>query len=229
MYLIHHGSKIYYEVTGNKKLGSIVFLHGWLSSHMFFDFVKNSRLAENYELVFLDFLGFGNSDNPADEKMHAIESFAEHAKAIADFFKIENPILVGHSMGGIVALEYSRRHPAKEVIMFGAPMKKNWMHNIYIFFAKHGLSRSIKALLNSLLNRNIPEEIKNSKIPVKLFYGEKDYWIKHDSEILKQLSAEKHIELIKMAGGHNAMLSRKKMFGIALENFLLKNQFPLNQ
>ncbi|MEK6807424.1 MAG: alpha/beta hydrolase [Nanoarchaeota archaeon] len=224
MYLEHKGYKLYCEKAGTRKSGTIFFLHGWLADSRFFSFARQSKLAENYELIYADYFGFGASDNPADESFHTIESFAEQAKAVADFFKIENPILVGHSMGGIVALEYSQKHPTKEIIMFGTPMKKNWMHSLYVFFAKYGLSRSIKALINSLLERNIPDEIKNSKTPIKLFYGEKDYWIRHDSELLKQLGAEKHIELIKMAGGHNALLSRRKMFGIALENFLLKPQ-----
>ena len=222
MYLEHKGYKIHCEKAGVKKLGTVLFLHGWLSDSRFFNFAKKSQLAESYELIYIDYFGFGNSDNPADESFHTVESFAEQAKAVMAFFAAENPILIGHSMGGIVALEYSQKRVAREIIMFGTPMRKNWMHNIYIFFAKHRLSRSINALIKSLLERNIPEEIKNSKIPIKIFYGEKDYWIRHDSEILKQLAKERHVELIKMAGGHNAMLSRRKMFGIALENLLLQ-------
>src|SRR3989344_2339960 len=154
MYLIHHGSKIYYEVTGNKKLGSIVFLHGWLSSHMFFDFVKNSRLAENYELVFLDFLGFGNSDNPADEKMHAIESFAEQACHTIDSLNIENPIIVAHSMGGVVALECAKKNIIKKIILFNAPLKDGWISETMIFVGRLIMSRSLKGMRAVLQKKN---------------------------------------------------------------------------
>ncbi len=221
MYFDFKGHRIYCERIGNRKVGSIVFLHGWLASHKFFSFMRSSRLAENYELIFLDFLGFGESDNPIDESLHTIESFAEQAGFVIEKLGIENPIIVAHSMGGIVALEYAQKNKTKEIILFGPPLKERWLHKLLVLFGRLGISRSIEAMVSKLKQKNFPEEVSKLNTQTTILYGEKDYWVNHDQDVLENLRKLKNVELIKLNCGHIAAWSRKKMFGVAIEDLIL--------
>ncbi len=225
MYFDFKGHRVYCERTGNRKQGSIVFLHGWLASHKFFSFMKKSRLAENYELVFLDFLGFGNSDNPEDKELHTIESFAEQANSVLSGIGAENPIIVAHSMGGIVALEYAQKHKTKEIILFGPPLVAHWLHKLLVLLGRLGISRSMEAMVSKLKQKNFPQDVSKLKTQTTILYGEKDYWVNHDKDVLESLRKLKNVELIKLNCGHIAAWSRKKMFGVAIEDLILQKKF----
>ena len=83
-------------------------LHGFPTAS--YDYARVSRLyyAEQYQLIFFDFLGYGFSDKP---KNHAYSLFeqADITEAIAAHFSLENPILLTHDMGNSVTLEVMKR------------------------------------------------------------------------------------------------------------------------
>ena len=64
----------------------------------------------NYRTVALDLRGHGDSDaDPEGRYDH--ESMARDVKAAADFLGMERLVLIGHSMGGRVALRFAGAHP----------------------------------------------------------------------------------------------------------------------
>jgi pimeloyl-ACP methyl ester carboxylesterase len=69
--------------------------------------LRSSRRA-----VAFDLRGHGRSDPPADGA-YAITSVARDVEAVADALGFERFALVGHSMGGGVALAYAGAHPAR--------------------------------------------------------------------------------------------------------------------
>jgi proline iminopeptidase len=90
---------------------TVVLLHGGPGSfdHSYFkpDF---ARLAASAQVVYLDLAGHGRSDwgDPRDW------TFELAADAVRDFcgaVGIARPIVLGHSLGGFVALVYAIRHP----------------------------------------------------------------------------------------------------------------------
>ena len=84
----------------------IIFLHGFCSDSS----VWNDLLASfsNEYIVCIDLPGFGKSDF---QENCFIPEMAGIVNAVLKELKIEKCILVGHSMGGYVALEFAKQFP----------------------------------------------------------------------------------------------------------------------
>ncbi len=93
--------KIYYNIHGNG--APIVFLHGFLeNSTMWKETID--LLSNTYTCVSIDLLGHGQTDCLG--YIHTMEDMAIAVKAVLDHLMMTNITLVGHSMGGYVALAY---------------------------------------------------------------------------------------------------------------------------
>ncbi len=90
---------MYYKSFVNTKR-PIIFLHGWKGSHK--SFMNLIPYFKDESLYFLDLPGFGNS------RITKAYTLKNYAKQINDFIvekDLENPIIVGHSFGGRIALK----------------------------------------------------------------------------------------------------------------------------
>ncbi len=122
----YSGIKINYREIGEGK--PMIFLHGFgASSHSWDNVAKH--LASKNKLFLVDLKGFGLSEKPLDDKYSAIDQ----ANIIFDFIKkikIENLVLIGHSMGGAIALltflkfAVERNNPIKRLILIDSPAYK---------------------------------------------------------------------------------------------------------
>ncbi len=116
---------LFYQVQGTGK-PSIIFLHGILGSHRYWDGVV-PRLRQHHELILIDLLGFGKSAKPQLEY-----SVQQHITKIADVVNRTQPkddrsVIVGHSMGSYLALNYAIAYPdrVKKLILINAPMNSD--------------------------------------------------------------------------------------------------------
>lgn len=81
---------------------TLVFIHGLGSSSSFYSPVIPNLTGLGYRCLTLDTYGSGSS--PYTDRGNSIASIALDVRALLDFLNItENVVLVGHSMGGIVA------------------------------------------------------------------------------------------------------------------------------
>jgi pimeloyl-ACP methyl ester carboxylesterase len=99
------GLRLAYAVGGDAG-APLVFVHGGLSSHYAFDpqleyFVRSNRVLAP------DLRGHGHSS--AGDSPVSIEAMAEDVAFLCDLEGIVQAVTIGHSMGGLVALELARR------------------------------------------------------------------------------------------------------------------------
>ncbi len=109
---------------------SLVMLHGWMDVAASFQFVVDA-LAEQRHVVALDWRGFGASDTPAVDTYYFTEYLGDLELVLDALFGVDRgPVdLLGHSMGGNVAMLYCGVRPAKvrrlvNLEGFGMPRSK---------------------------------------------------------------------------------------------------------
>ena len=112
------GVSLYVEETGSRS-PTLVFLHYWGGSHRTWDDVIE-RLGEPFRSVTYDLRGWGRSGAATDG--YSISKLADEAASLIDHLRLEEYVLVGHSMGGKVAqLLASRRPPGLIGLVLVAP------------------------------------------------------------------------------------------------------------
>ena len=89
---------------------AVVFLHGFLENQTMWD-VFIPELCKTHQIITLDLLGHGLSD--VGTAMQTMEEQAETVAALLAFLEIKKATLIGHSMGGYVALAFADLYPEK--------------------------------------------------------------------------------------------------------------------
>ena len=69
-----------------------------------------TEMAEVAQVVYLDLRGNGRSDEGPVHKW-SLEQWAEDVHSFCEALSIEDPVVMGHSLGGIVAIVYAMRYP----------------------------------------------------------------------------------------------------------------------
>jgi proline iminopeptidase len=104
------GSRLFYRVLGDGK--PIVVLHGGPDFDHHYLVPELDRLADSFLLAYYDQRGRGRSDPVAPEEV-GIESEMEDLDAVRRHFALDRVAVLGHSFGGLLALEYATRHPER--------------------------------------------------------------------------------------------------------------------
>lgn len=71
-----------------------------------FEWARRSR-----RVLAVDLRGFGESDAP--EPPYTIQGYSDDLSFIACHLGVQRPIVIGHSMGGLIALDFAARHAAE--------------------------------------------------------------------------------------------------------------------
>lgn len=103
------GLNYHYMVCGEKDNKPIIFLHGIaLTATIWQDYYR--YFSKNYRVYSLDFLGHGCSTKKRDLSM---DDLIKQVKIFIEEKNIDKPIIVGHSLGGLIAAVYTAMHPEK--------------------------------------------------------------------------------------------------------------------
>lgn len=104
----YDGAKVHYESFG-KGTDAVVFIHGWTCDLTFWR--GQAPVYEKHRSLLIDLPGHGQSAKP--EVAYTQERFARAVEAVMRDAGVQRAVLVGHSVGGPVALTFLRLFPAK--------------------------------------------------------------------------------------------------------------------
>ncbi len=159
--------QIHYKISGSGE--PIILLHGWGRDAGYFSKLAE-YLTQKFTVYAVDLPGFGLSTSP-----DAIWGSAEYAQFVESFIKelqINQPILLGHSFGGKVAINLaaSRQVGVKQLILIGSSgilLPKSLKVRGRIYFFK---------LLKFLVKLPIIKNIFAARMELyRKKYGSKDY------------------------------------------------------
>ena len=89
----------------------VVMLHGWVASAYSFRNELESLPALGAHCFAADLRGFGLSDKPSARESYTLDAYLADLDALLDGLALSRVILVGHSMGGGIALAYALSRP----------------------------------------------------------------------------------------------------------------------
>jgi pimeloyl-ACP methyl ester carboxylesterase len=108
--IILRGKKLTYSIYGTGK--PVMLLHGFAEDHRIWQHQVNS-LSAHYQLIIPDLPGSGQSDLSGDMSMEAMAADMQELllKHICSHFAEKKVAIIGHSMGGYIALAFAQKYP----------------------------------------------------------------------------------------------------------------------
>lgn len=97
-----------YERRGNGT--PLVLLHGYPLDHHLWDQLV-PLLEDSFDVIVPDLRGFGEST--VGDSVYTMDDYADDVAGLLDYLNIQKAAIVGHSMGGYVALAFVRRYPER--------------------------------------------------------------------------------------------------------------------
>jgi pimeloyl-ACP methyl ester carboxylesterase len=96
----------YMYLPGDGQKPTVVLLHGKNFSGAYWAQTANFLQSRGYGVLIPDQIGFGKSSKPAHYQF-SFAQLADNTRALIERLKIEKPVIVGHSMGGMLATRYA--------------------------------------------------------------------------------------------------------------------------
>ncbi|HHT37896.1 MAG TPA: alpha/beta hydrolase [Mollicutes bacterium] len=187
---------INYVQYGNKEGKDIVLLHGWGQNIEMMDPIGR-RLEEDFRITIIDFPGFGKSGEPPTAL--TVYNYYELLDEFLSKLKIKEPILIGHSFGGRVAIIYAALKPVTKLILFAAPFRRSnkkadlklkvlkFMKKVPVIkrlegFAKKHMGSTdyrnatpiMRKILVNVINENLYDYLTKIKASTILIWGSED-------------------------------------------------------
>ncbi|MCQ9638531.1 alpha/beta hydrolase [Chryseobacterium sp. WG14] len=91
---------------------AIMLLHGKNFNGAYWEQTAKDLSAKGFRVIIPDQIGFGKSSKPQSYQF-SFSQLAENTKAILDELKLDKVIVLGHSMGGMVATRFTLLYPEK--------------------------------------------------------------------------------------------------------------------
>ncbi len=141
--ILYKNTKVSFTDSGEGN--AIVLLHGFLENKkMWAEYVE--LFSEKYRVITIDLLGHGESDSLG--YVHEMEDNASVVYEVLESLKIEKATILGHSMGGYVALAFAELFPKniKKLVLLNSTSKEDSAEK------KLNRTRAIKAVKQNYVN-----------------------------------------------------------------------------
>lgn len=161
----HDGLPIVCEIRGQGDT-ALLFLHGWCGDRSYW---KNQveAFAPNYRIVAIDQAGHGESGK--DRKEWKIADLAQDVETIVKELGLKRVILVGHSMGGPIALMAAKRLPGTVVAVIGSDTLQNAEFKMpedavknFLQMFETNFKGTVGGMFGQMLNAKVDPELKKS-------------------------------------------------------------------
>lgn len=233
--IIISGLKVNYLIGADFKPDQVVvFLPGWKSSVDLFC----SVMKDLPNLLAINLPGWGGSEKPGID--WGLTEYAEFVKEFLNKLGVKDPLLIGHSIGGAIALKYLSNggQARKLIIISGAIIREKTgktrvllagakiFRTLFPFINKSWRQRLAGQLLSpdyvqageleNIYKRLIGEDSQalftKLKLPLTLIWGRDDKDTPFSqAEKLKELQNQAVLEIIPGAG-HYCFLDQPKLF-----------------
>src|SRR6266498_3479890 len=101
------GVNLAYLDTGSGE-PALVFIHGWCCNHTMWG-EQTKTFASKHRVIAVDLRGMGESDKPDQD--YDIDGFGDDMAWLLNEIGLKRPVLIGHSMGGVITLNLLRKYP----------------------------------------------------------------------------------------------------------------------
>ncbi len=231
---------VHYEAIG-RGVGPLVFLHGWLGSWRYW-VPAMEELSITQRTYAFDLWGFGDSDRYRE---YSVAAYIDLLRAFLDEMGIQRVSLVGHSLGGLVALHFAARSPdrVERVMGVSVPLLGASIDRSFTDFSGNGdaLARliarrasfpevvrearkadieAIATSVRSAMEDDLRGTFLPSYVPVLLVHGEEDPLIQAPRPEWLRAFAYNARVLFLNGAGHFPMLEEKNKFNRLLMEFL---------
>lgn len=136
---------------------TLVLIHGFCESSFIWDTIVEA-LSANYRIIALDLPGFGESAQPYAQP--SVVNYADDVEETLLHLGVNQHTLIGHSLGGYVALAYAKKYASKlqglglfHSTAFADPEAKKVTRTKSIDFIKqHGAETFVKNMFGGLFS-----------------------------------------------------------------------------
>jgi pimeloyl-ACP methyl ester carboxylesterase len=231
---------VHYEVIGRGR--PLIFLHGWLGSWRYW-VPAMEDLSAGHRTYALDLWGFGDSD-----KLSAYYNVEAYVELLAEFLEqlgVGPAPIVGHALGGLVALLYAARAPEQvsQVMAVSVPVIGDAVLRPLSGFAGNGealarlVSRranfpevdmearkadttAIAATIHSVMERDVRDILPPLETPVLFTHGGDDPLIRPPEPEWLAGCADNVRSILLDGTQHFPMLEERNKFNRLLKDFL---------
>jgi len=170
--------KVWTKRFGNNPRIKVLLLHGGPgSTHEYWECAESFLPQEGIEFIYYDQLGSWYSDQPDDSSLWVTERFVEEVEQVRKALGLnkDNFYLLGHSWGGILAMEYALKYQDNLKALIISNMMSSCPE--YDRYADEVLSKDIPPdVLKQIREFEAKGDYKNPKYMELLL---KHYYVKH--------------------------------------------------
>jgi long-chain acyl-CoA synthetase len=215
---------------------TILFQHGFAGAAESFEFQIN-YFAPNYRVVIPDLRGHGQSDAPYSD--YTMPELVADMHRIVEHLKLpEKFVLVGHSFGGSICVEYANAHPERiekliliatageyplpKIVSWVGRLPLNLVRPLWRFRKKWDAELHVmqRMMMNNLRKWQGWPLIRNLTMDTMVITGERDnYFPRHVFEDVGKMIP--HAEILDVGvSKHKVQLERHQAVNRAIERFI---------
>lgn len=142
----------YMDLKSEPSSPVVVLLHGKNFSGFYWERVAKDLNAKGYRVIIPDQIGFGKSSKPTHYQ-HSFPQFALNTKALLESLNIKKFTLVGHSMGGMLAVTMSDMYESdvEKLVLINPIGLDDYLNYVKFkdpeFFYERELKKTIKRVI----------------------------------------------------------------------------------